>query len=245
MFTKQLRGRTTDLLRQVQKPLAIELYSRLMGGVDRADQKLWNLLNCHRTNKWWIKILLYIFELTMVNARIIFQECNGNVARLKRYPATFRNDLITGLTVGYFRPVKRIGRLIALAAEDRLSEYDHKRVPLPGWNCKFETNSESCKVCSDKGQVASSATELQLGATCFDQYHTLLNYQTCCKDYGNGEFHGPVTIPVAEWPLKGVASNNKCMVGTLLTPKFSGGRTVPSTDQTGGFRTKDEREGNT
>ena len=36
----------------------------------------------------------YIFELTMLNARIIFQECNGNVARLKRYPSTIRNALM-------------------------------------------------------------------------------------------------------------------------------------------------------
>ena len=65
-------------------------------------------------------------DLTMVNARIIFQECNGNVARLKRYPAAFRNDLIAGLTAGYSQPVKRIGRSIAVVAEDRLSEHDHK-----------------------------------------------------------------------------------------------------------------------
>lgn len=36
-FTKQVRGRTTNQLRQVQKPIAIELYTRFMGGVDRAD----------------------------------------------------------------------------------------------------------------------------------------------------------------------------------------------------------------
>ena len=150
----------------------------------------------------------YVFELTLVNARIIFQECNGNVSRLKRYPATFRNDLITGLTAGYSRPVKRIGRPIALAAEDHLSEHDHKLVPIPGCNCKFEPNSEDCKVCSDKGQVAGRRHRTTIKCNkcqitmcaypCFDWYHTLLNYQTCCKNYGNGEFHGPVTIPVDE-----------------------------------------------
>ena len=70
----------------------------------------------------------------MVNARIIFQECNGNVAWLKRHPAIFRNHLITGLTAGYSRPVKRIDRPIALAAEDRLFKHDHKLVLIPGWN---------------------------------------------------------------------------------------------------------------
>ena len=42
MFTKQLSGRTANHL--LQKPVAIELYTRFMGGVDRADQKLWNLI---------------------------------------------------------------------------------------------------------------------------------------------------------------------------------------------------------
>ena len=149
MFTKQLRGRTADHLRHVQKPVAIELYTRFMGGVDRADQKLWNLLNCHRMNKWWVKIFFYVFELSLVNVCIVFQENNGNAARLKRHRATFRNDLIAGFTAGYSRPVKRIGRPIALAAEDCLSEQDHKLVPLPEWNCKSDPNSEECKVCSD------------------------------------------------------------------------------------------------
>ena len=137
---------------------------------------------------------LYVFELTMVNACFIFQECNGNIARLKRHPATFQNDLITGLTAGYSRPVKCIGRPIALAAEDRLSEHDHKLVPIPGRNCKFEPNSEDCKVCSDKGQVAGRPApknyhQVQQMSGCdvcvsvFDRYHTPLNYQTCCKDY--------------------------------------------------------------
>ena len=156
-----------------------------MGCVDRAEQKIWNLLNCHRTNLG--QYFLYVFELTMVNA------C---VARLKRHPATFRNGLITGLTASYFRPVKRIGRPIALAAEDRLSEHNHKLVPIPGWNCKFESNSEDCKVCSDKGQVAgqrhrttarcNKCPVAMCAYPCFDWYHTLLNYQTCYKNYGNG-----------------------------------------------------------
>ena len=155
----------------------------------------------------------------MVNAHIIYQECNGNIARLKRYPSTFRNDLITGLTAGYSQQVRRIGRLIPPAAEDRLCEHEHKLVPIPGWNCKFEPNSEACKVCSDKGQITgrrhrttTKCNKCQVAMCvypCFDLYHTLLNYQTCCKDYENGEFHGPVTIPVAERPLKGVVRNNK------------------------------------
>ena len=124
------------------------------------------------------------FELTIVNARVIFQECNGNVARLKRYPFTFRNDLITGLTAGYSRQVRRIGRPIPPTAEDRLSKHDHKLVPIPGWNCKFEPNSEDCKVCSDKGQVAgrchrttTKCNKCQVAMyvyPCFDRYHTLL-----------------------------------------------------------------------
>ena len=77
---------------------------------------------------------------------------------------------------------------------------------------------------------------------CFDWYHTLLNYQTCCKDYGNGEFHGLVTILIAERPPKGVVSNNKWMVGTLSPPKFPGVRPVPPTEATGFHNHRRARE---
>ena len=47
-FWKQMHNKVADEhVRTVAKPVAIELYTRFMGGVDRADQKLWTLLPCH------------------------------------------------------------------------------------------------------------------------------------------------------------------------------------------------------
>ena len=99
MFSKQLRAKTGDHIRTVEKPVAIELYTRFMGGVDRADQKLWTLLPCHRTNKWWVKVFFYLYELTMVNARIIYLALNDDAA-VKRDITKFRLDMVGRLLEG-------------------------------------------------------------------------------------------------------------------------------------------------
>ena len=51
LFDRQQRQRHQAYTVLVRKPVAVELYTRFMGGVDRADQLTWNLLLCHRTNK--------------------------------------------------------------------------------------------------------------------------------------------------------------------------------------------------
>ena len=55
MFTTQVCRRTADHLWQVQKPTAMDLYTRFMGGVDRADLSFGTFMNCHRTTKWCSK----------------------------------------------------------------------------------------------------------------------------------------------------------------------------------------------
>ena len=76
----------------VCKPVAVELYTRFMGGVDRADQLTWNLLLWHRTNKWYIKLFLYLFEVTLVNTHIIYSTLNPTM-QLKRLPTSSASRL--------------------------------------------------------------------------------------------------------------------------------------------------------
>ena len=93
----------------VRKPVAVELYTRFMGGVDRADQLTWNLLLCHRTNKWYIKLFLYLFEVTLVKTRIIYSALNPTM-QLKRLPTKFRIEIVEGLLAGYVYSNVRSGR---------------------------------------------------------------------------------------------------------------------------------------
>ena len=45
-----------DLFRIVDKPKAIEMYTRYMGGVDRSDQLVALHMNIHKSTKWWKKV---------------------------------------------------------------------------------------------------------------------------------------------------------------------------------------------
>ena len=57
-------------------------------------------------------------------ARIIFQECNGNAARLKRHPVIFRNYMITSLNAGYSWPVKHITHFRTIRHTARIMEME-------------------------------------------------------------------------------------------------------------------------
>ena len=45
-----------NLFRIVDKPKAIEMYTRYMGGVDRSDQLVALHMNIHKSTKWWKKV---------------------------------------------------------------------------------------------------------------------------------------------------------------------------------------------
>ena len=95
----------------VCKPVAVELYTRFMGGVDRADQLTWNLLLCHRTNKWYIKLFLYLFDVTLVSTHINYSVLNSTI-QLKRLSTKFCIEIVEGLFAGYVGSNVRAGRRV-------------------------------------------------------------------------------------------------------------------------------------
>ena len=119
-----------------------------MGGVDRADQILWTLLPCHKTVKWWIKVFLYLLEVSMVNVGIIYQAFHEN-DRSKRSPTPFCENIIAGLLSGYPREVRRPGKHASLPAPLRIVEQQHSLRPFAGKN---KRNVGDCIVCSDRNK---------------------------------------------------------------------------------------------
>ena len=59
--------------RVVEKPKAVELYTKYMQGVDRGDQLLWYKLHIHKSLKWWKKVFVYLLEMSLTNASIIYK----------------------------------------------------------------------------------------------------------------------------------------------------------------------------
>ena len=74
LFPKQVRCKDPahNNLRLVQKPMAIELYTKYMGGVDMLDRQIWTYLQTHACLKWWKKHFMYLLEVTYCQFKVIW-----------------------------------------------------------------------------------------------------------------------------------------------------------------------------
>jgi hypothetical protein len=176
MFTKTVRTRQApDHQRVVEKPMAIELYTKYMQGVNHADQLLWYKLSLHRQLKWWKKVFLYLLEVSPVNARIIFRSLHPQSRSLA---TKFRLAVIHGLLDKYERQPARFCRR-PLNPPGRLTErhflgHNAKQTPA-GRQVKPD-----CEVCSVRGQkrcqtqILCKQCDVPLCAyPCFERYHTM------------------------------------------------------------------------
>ena len=86
--------------------------------------------------------------------------------------------------------------IVASQDKQHLSEHVHKRVPIPGWNCKFEPNSEDLRFLQGRGKSPASTTEPPPGATDVTLQYVIIRGLTGIihcrtirqgRDYGNGD----------------------------------------------------------
>src|SRR5204862_240501 len=98
-----------NFLRPVTKPMAIEQYTQKMGGVDRADKKIANYLNQHRSLKWWKKVFFYFIEVSFSNSLIIWKAIHGQRA----CAVDFRIAIANGLLEEWECQRKRVGRPVS------------------------------------------------------------------------------------------------------------------------------------
>ena len=56
----------------INKPYLIEQYNRFMKGVDLMDQYLCLYMNKYRSLKWYKKIIIYLIEIAISNANILY-----------------------------------------------------------------------------------------------------------------------------------------------------------------------------
>ena len=127
-----------------------------MCGVDRADQLTWNLPLCHRTNEWYTKLFLYLFEVALANSRILYSTLNTTM-QLKRLPTKFRIEIVEGLFAGYMCSNVRSDRPIVDSPSLRLQgQKDHTLQPIPGTNSKGKGLIRDCMVCSNTPLAGSS-----------------------------------------------------------------------------------------
>ena len=83
----------------LQKPRAVILYNRTMGGVDLSDAQLYMYLAERRTIKWTTKVAMSLFGRAILNAYLIYAKNTSATQKLSRH--LFMVSVIEGLTEHY------------------------------------------------------------------------------------------------------------------------------------------------
>ena len=82
LFAKQVRCKdpANNNLRLVHKPMAIELYTKYMGGADMLDRQIWTYLQTHACLKWWKKLFMYLLEVTYCQFKVLVDVTSSTTA---------------------------------------------------------------------------------------------------------------------------------------------------------------------
>lgn len=168
--------------RRIQKPMAVELYTKSMGGVDRLDRDVWAYIMIHRTAKWWKKVFTYLLEVTFANCKTVVREMNpGQRISVSK----IRFQLIHKLLENYERRTVKPGRVVA-NPPDRLSGrhfvgYQTNKTP------NGKPSMPDCIVCSDRKSKRHQTEHICKQCNlpmhplpCFERYHTIVNYKVLC-----------------------------------------------------------------
>lgn len=170
--TVRENGRFTRV--PIDCPVAIQDYTKNMGGVDRADQYAQYYIGDRKTRKWNVKLLFYLFEIAKTNAWILFK---ARHPRMKISLLQFSMRMIEELLATDV-PQKRRGRP---SLNDRPSRLTDRC--LPGTFPKPST----CAVCAKRFRAGKipKLHQTTYGCLtcgkhlclprCFTQYHTLEN----------------------------------------------------------------------
>lgn len=190
-FLSRTRSKDSpDGFRTVEKPKAIELYTKYMRGVDLADQNMWYAINVHKSIKWWKKLLFAVLEVSFCNSLVIYKQLNPNLKYTDRNKLCL--DVIGDLLEGYERSNTRPGR--RSADNDLPTRLTERHFPV--WNPKHRTDGRrayaDCRVCSDRTvkrhetlYICNQCLLPMCVTPCFKRYHTLKEYKARCSK----EFH--------------------------------------------------------
>ena len=87
----------------VERPFSVEIYNRLMGGVDKADMLL-SLYRTHcRSQKWYHRIEFHLLSLAAVNTWLLCQRMGANEPFVK-----FLGKICFSLIKGSAQPIEYV-----------------------------------------------------------------------------------------------------------------------------------------
>ena len=157
----------------VEKPLCIHEYNLNMGGVDLNDQLLAPYLIARRSKRWYKKVSVYLFQLALLNAHVLYRASGRTGSFLK-----FQEEIVEALLF----PDGAVPHLPNANAVSRLYER-HFPFVLAGTPTR-KSPQKRCRVCSKLGfrrdtrfycPDCPDQPGLCIGA-CFKRYHTLVEF---------------------------------------------------------------------
>lgn len=143
----------------ITRPTLFGVYNKGMGGVDQMDQQVAAYRTRIRQCKWWWPIVVYMLDVTVVNAWYLSRKFNDNKESL----LNFRRELAMTLLRSHGVPSIQ-GRRPSVASDD--VRYDGKH----HWIIKGDTDRR-CKVCTKKSFYRCEKCDVGLHADCFKMYH--------------------------------------------------------------------------
>ena len=182
LFAKEVRCKDprNNNRRVVQKPMAIELYTKYMGGVDMLDRQIWTYLQTHSCLKWWKKLFMYLLEVTYCQFKVIWLMQHPEQ---RRSTSKLRCKLINGLLDG-FSSNSKVGR----PSLERLGRLTERHFPglNPARTKAGKQSKPDCIVCSNRNvhggrhqteYICKQCNEPMHLTICFERYHTLRDYK--------------------------------------------------------------------
>ena len=153
-------------------------------GVDRSDQMLSYYAFESKTIKWWKKLFFHLFNLTVVNAHILYNKTGKKKMSLE----IFYEKVAEGLLTSAGAEIQVHGQTSSPAGKP--VGRDHFLYRIPATHAKVQgTSQRSCCICVDRSKRQTRKTvekcttmycqKCDVGLCrrqCFEVYHTKLNY---------------------------------------------------------------------
>ena len=169
----------------VHKPLCVTQYNEFMNGVDRLDQNLSYYPTIRKTLKWPRKYVLYLFQVAIFNASVIYRAKNPRkkMTLLAFIQGVIRAWVSKTSEEGEDEPRRHQRRM----QNDPLHRLDgdmrrHVEEHIPPTGKKGRKASRRCQVCSQRGKRSETvfwckACKVPLHhGECFHAFHTKQNY---------------------------------------------------------------------
>lgn len=169
------------------KPTAVVDYNKNKVGVDRSDQSLSYYSFRRYSVKWWKKLFMHLFDLSMVNAWIVYNKTrSGKKMSLVEYYMVITNGFVESAGVDMSDVVQS-----PQSGAGRVHGREHFPAQIPATEKGTEGKVQRrCVVCAERGKHSAKGKSVRKDTTvmckkcqvplcvldCFKSYHTKTKY---------------------------------------------------------------------